>query len=307
MISEIVLASVPTGPRKRVRPSGITCSQLFPCPYRLYKIHIGDRWVELQPSDVLRMEDGWYQEEQTVQLLKRAGIIVKNRQQPISVGKSNIPGHIDGTIELLKKIRLWEHKAMGEDRFWLFKNRGLDAFPNYKAQIHSYMLGMELDEAIAYAKWKDSCDPFDIVVPLDKDFILPIIEWADKIRLENWVPEPVECEYCSRCGVDCFGQIIDLSRIKQVTAEEMVEKWRKGKQFQNVGKMLEDDARVYFIEQLGDKDVLIVGEELKVSRIMQHRFTLSKQLVIQEFGPEGLIKVGEHKDITVYQVREISK
>ena len=315
MLSEILMASV--GTKREEKPDripGITCSQLFPCPYRLYKMHIGEVWEEeLTPQRVLNMRDGWYQESQSIELLKEmAGIRIGDRQASVMVGKSNIPGHIDGTVVLDGKKRLWEHKAWNSSSFGWFVSKGIDYYPGQKAQVNAYLLGMQLDECIFFVKNKDNNDYCDSLVPLDKEFVLPIIEWADAIRLEGWTPKPKLCKYCAWCDMRCFGQIVDFSWIKEAKAPEMAEKWKQGDKLAKVGEMMKDEARTYFVGNvkegvegiIGNKDLLLV-EDLKIQKIIQHRFDISRQRIIEEFGPVGLVKVGVERDIVTYRIQEV--
>jgi len=315
VLSEILFASVPTKREEKPdRVPGITCSQLFPCPYKLYKIHIGEVWSEeLTPQQILNMRNGWTAEEESIKLLEEmAGISIGDRQASVTVGKSNIPGHIDGTVILDSKKRLWEHKAWNDSSFSWFVSRGIEYYPGQKAQVNAYMLGMGLEECIFFVKNKDSNDYFDKLIPLDKEFILPIIEWADNIRLEGWVPEPKLCKYCAWCDMKCFGQVVDFSWIKEAQAPEMAEKWKQGDKLVKVGDMMKEEARTFFVGNvkegidglIGDEDLLIV-EDLKIQKIIQHRFDVTKEAVLREFGPEGLVRVGVERDIVTYRIKEV--
>jgi len=294
------------------RPPGLSCSGLFPCPYRMYLIQTGMAPREsLTGRQILQLEDGWYQEDQSVQRLKNiVGITVKNRQARVTVGKSNIPGKIDGEVELDIR-RLWEHKAWGNSRFDWFVARGINAYPGEKAQVNAYMLGRGLDECIFFVKRKENNDYCDPIVKLDKDYILPIIEWADRIRLDKWIPEPKLCEYCAQCGLHCFGEILDFSWMKEAKAPEMADKWRKGDAYVKVGGMLKEEARTYFVGTrdgnikgiMGDEELLMT-EGLKIQKIIQHRFDIRKERVLEEFGTEGLMKVGEANIVTQYKITD---
>jgi hypothetical protein len=320
MLSEILFASVDTEQRDSTRPPGLSCSQLFPCAYRLWLVHTGQASrPELTPQQVLNMADGWDQEIQSVRRLAEAGIRIEDREpsrRQVVVGKSNIPGSIDGTVVLNGTRYLWEHKAWNERSFSDFLVNGLKYHLGERCQINAYMLGKDLEECIFYVKYKDGNDYSDRVYKLDRDFIDPIIEWADKIRLENWEPEPEECDACKYCGVGCFGEVLDFSWIGEVTADEMVEKWKKGKQFKALGEMLIDEARTYFVGKtdrygtvvaegiMGDRELLRVGD-LEIKKITSRRFDIDAGLVLKEFGPEGLMKVGKEKYITSYRFREV--
>lgn len=319
MLSELLLTAVEARGRKAQpdRQPGLSCSSLFPCPYKMYLVH-SDKWEgELTGQQILQLEDGWDHEEQSVRRLKEElGVIVKNRQAVVSVGKSNIPGKIDGEVDLDQKY-LWEHKAWGSSRFDWFVQTGMDYHVGERAQANAYMLGRGLDKCDFYVKRKENNDYHDIVLTLDKDFILPILDWADKIRLDGWVPEPKECRYCAQCGVGCFGEVMDFSWMKEAKAPEIAEKWRQGKQLSDVGTFMMDEARTYFTGQvkikgrwekqypglIGDEMLLFV-EGLKVQKIVQHRFDVKKEDVYRVFGKEGLMKVGRENDVTQYRISE---
>lgn len=317
MLSEILKVAVSA--RGRVpqpdRAPGLSCSGLFPCPYFLYKVQSGEVWEEdISAQQILNMEDGWNAESQSIKRLREiAGINIKNRQARVSVGKSKIPGKIDGEVDLDKR-RLWEHKAWSNSRYDWFVMNGIDAFPGEKCQVNAYMLGRGLDECVFFVKRKENNDYHDQIVKLSKDYILPVLEWADKIRLDKWIPEPRLCEYCAHCGMKCFGEVLDFSWIKEAKESEMVDKWKQGKKLSDVGVFMMEEARTYFTGQIkvggkwvkelpgliGDKELLLV-EDLKIQKIIQHRFNIRKERVLEEFGVEGLVKVGEENDVVQYR------
>jgi len=313
MLSEILYTAVKVKGRDKNpnRLPGISCSGLFPCPYRLYLVHTEKMWgEESTPQQLMNMEDGWYQEEETVQMLeKKAGIIVQDRQIKVSIGRSNIPGSIDGTVTLGIKKRLWEHKAMASRAFDWFASKGMVSHPDWITQTNAYMLGTGLEECILFAKKKESNDYVDKLVKLDRGFILPIIEWADRIRLDGWIPKPELTDLCAHCRVGCFGEVIDLSWITEQKAPAMADKYRKGDMLVKTGQMLKDEARLFFLGDrekdvvglIGDRDHLLV-EGLSIKKIVANRFDVSKSRVLTEFGPEGLMKVGEEREVVSYRI-----
>jgi len=323
MLSDLLKAAVEA--RGKVpqpdRQPGLSCSSLFPCPYRLYLVHMGKVWEEdLSAQEILNLEDGWSQEEQSVERLKKElGVTVKNRQARVTVGRSSVPGKIDGEVDLDSRY-LWEHKAWATHRYDWFVMRGMESFVGEKSQINAYMLGRGLGKCIFYVKKKETNDYHDIVIELNKEFILPIIDWADRIRLDGWVPEPKLCGFCSQCGVNCFDQVLDFSWIKDAQAPEIAEKWRTGDKYIKIGEMLIDEARLYFLGEIkdkgrrvkkfegliGDKDILLV-EGLKCQKIVPHRFNVSKADVLRVFGPEGLMKVGKEDDTPYYKITNMEE
>lgn len=317
MLSEILEAAAPTRRNTSDRVLGITMSALFPCPYRLRLVHEGSYYSrEVTPQEYYNMADGTDQEEQSVRRLARAGVIIKNRQRVVYVGKSRVVGHYDGDFILNGVRYLWEHKAYDQysEAVQFMTAWGMNKLPSQKAQTNAYMLGGGLEWCDFFVKVKNNNTYPELVYPIDRPFIEEIVEWCDKIRLEDWRPEPVECRWCSMCRVGCFGDIIDYSWIGSADSSEMVERWRKGKQLIDVGRMMQEEADAVFLGVkdaqgkyhnglIGDKDLLILPG-LEIKRVTAHRFDIDKQLILQEFGPDGLIKVGRERDVVQYRHKE---
>ena len=316
MLSEVLLAGDSKNKSSQVGVAGISLSLVFPCPYSIYKTYHGLDRSEPTPQEQWLMDDGKWQEEQTVMKLKSKGIIVNDRQQEVKVGEAKVLGHIDGTVTLNTKTRLFEHKAMSWERFQLVKQKRLEAFPGYKAQVNLYMLGVGLDECNFFCKHKDSCEPHDFIEPLDKMWTLQIVGWLDSVILEGWTPEPTMCQYCSYCGLNCFGRLLDFSGIAASSAPEMAEAWKKGKALHDLGEGVMEESREFFVGKkdkygnvvsegiMDGKDILFV-EGLEIKKVIQHRFDISKARIIEEFGPEALLRVGEENDIVTYRFREV--
>ena len=80
--------------------------------------------------------------------------------------------------------------------------------------------------------------------------------------------------------------------------------------------MLMEEARSYFVGikdksgkwirkgLIGDKSLLLANG-IEIKKIIQHRLDVNKQLIIENFGPEGLLKVSEENEITQYRIREV--
>ncbi|KKL77466.1 hypothetical protein LCGC14_2034610 [marine sediment metagenome] len=320
MLSEVLEAYAPIMEKsKKPHAPGISMSSLFPCPYRLYMVHTGGMYKDREwtPQQIWNMNDGWDQEAQSIKRLAKAGIKIIDRQKRVVVGKSMVPGTIDGAFILDGTRRLWEHKAYdaNSDALRTLLIGGMNRLPSQKAQINGYMLGDGSNEGVFFVKVKNNNTYVDRLIRIDKPFIEEIVEWCDKIRAEKWVPQPVECKWCSLCGIDCFGSVIDFSLITEASSDEMVDRWKKGKQFVGIGEMMMEEADEVFIGVkdasskiiqpglIGDRELLILPG-LEITKGVQHRFNISKQLVLQEFGPTGLIKVGQYKDITQYKHKE---
>lgn len=319
MLSEILEASVDTKRRQRPgRAPGISMSSLFPCPYRLRLVHDNKYWTgDFTPQQVLNMADGHDQEEQSVRRLAAAGIKIENRQRYVMVGKSLVPGQYDGDFELNGRRYLWEHKAYDQqtEAVQFLQMWGMDKLPAQKAQTNGYMLGAGLQWCCFFVKVKNNNTYLDVTYELDLPFIEEIIGWCDDIRLRDWKPQPKECQWCSLCGVGCFGETLDMSWISTASDTEVVDKWKKGKQFTDIGKMMMEEADAVLIGVkdrdgqivqrglIGDKDAIILPG-LTVTKTVSRRFDIDKKLVLDTYGPDGLVKVGKEKTIISYRHKE---
>lgn len=313
MLREVLEAYAPK--RREPRPDrtpGISMSSLYPCAHRLRRVHDGVFWDNtLTPQQFYTMDDGWFQEEQSVQRLAKAGVQIIDRQKTVTVGKSNVPGSMDGVVVINGKRRVWEHKAFGSNNFELL-TRDLINFPGYKAQVSGYMLGDGSDECVFFVKNRDSNTYWDTIVKLDMDFIGQILEWCDRIRLDDWKPEPVYTSYCQHCRVNCFLEEFNFGSIASASEYDLVEKWKQGKQLSNVGEMMMEevdteligirgkDGQIIRQGLIGDKDILVLPG-MEIRRTISHRFDIDKSAVLEHYGPEGLIKVGRDRDIVSFR------
>jgi len=305
MLSQILYAAAPRERNNDGRPPGITISQLFPCPYRLYLVHTNQYWEQsLSPQVFYNMDDGAWQEEQSVRRLKKSGIEIFDRQQAVTVGKSSIPGHIDGKFRVQDVTYLWEHKAYDADSLHVqdFKAEGLDGLPMQKAQVNGYLLGTGLKYADFFIKLKNNNNYLDQVVERDDDFILQIVEWCDKIRLEGWKPEPTECKWCTKCGRGCFDTI-DFSDITSFTDEKAARKWLEGDKLEKIGKLMKEEAREFLISKMGEAQVMDVANLLRIRRVSFTTFAINQSKLLEAFGPAALVVAGEEREQTQYRFK----
>ncbi len=323
MLAEVLFASVDTKRNKAGRPQGLSVSQLYPCPYRLYLVQTDSLYKEEPtPQQSVNMGDGWYAESETVELMAKAGLKVYDRQGRVKIGRSSIPGSYDGKIDFKGESYLWEHKAWNDEAFDSFVRNGLDNRPGEWCQVNGYMFGADLKKVDFWVKKKQTNDYHDKVFELDLEFLKQVLEWADEVRLGGWIPKPEECKWCSSCGVGCFpSPKLDFTQIGSFTNAEMVESWKKGYAMSKAGEYLMDTVRSYLVgkkDKYGTQLVegIIKDEELfyldggesgklEVKKIVAHRFDINKGKVLELFGPEGLMSVGEEKEIPQYRIREV--
>ncbi|KKN24488.1 hypothetical protein LCGC14_0894280 [marine sediment metagenome] len=315
MLSEIMYAST----KVKVDPTrtpGLSSSGLFPCPYRMYMVHTGQFYPDNpDPQAILNMEDGNTHEDQVVERIESSGVKIENRQKRLKFGRSGLTGRPDGSFNLVEEEYIWEFKAMNDYLYSEFVKWGLKTFPNYQCQVQSYMHATGIHKACFHAKNKNDNAHHDIIIEYDPEFILPIIEWADKIRLGEVTPEPIQIPECAHCGFGCFGQALDFSWMETADEVEMSEQWRKGNMFKKGGEAMMEEAKAFFSGVfdkygnllrpglIGDKESLMVNG-LSIKKVVAHGFQIDRQKIIEEFGPEGLIKVGESTETVSYRIRE---
>jgi len=316
LLTELIFNSVDTS--SRGSSNYISVSSFFPCPYKMYLTYTNQDIQQNTPRQILNMNDGHDQEDQAVRRLKAAGIEVKNQQKTVVVGRSNIKGHIDGTIEIGKEEILWEHKAMADERFREFKATRLLTFPGYMAQVQTYMGGLGLKKCFFQVKNKNNNDIEDAEIPFNVNYFNEVVAWVDSIKLQNWVPEPLKSANCVYCGINCFGRIIDFSKINTLSEEEVAKKWRDGKMYQLIGETLEQEARAYLIGvfdktgervekgKIGDSSTLIV-DELKVTKQISNRTEINKSAILRLYGQEGFSQVINTKEVVSYVIRDLRR
>jgi len=316
MLSEIVVLSAEgraRGGKEHETRNGISCSGVFPCPhyiYRAFKRTLPQR--EVDGSSQLNMENGWWQEEESIKLLGQSGIEVFHRQERVEIGQSKVPGKIDGEVNFNKEVILWEHKAWDTRKTNLFKQKGLSAFPWEKSQVNLYMHGRKLEKCDFYVKGKEHNEPYDHVVPYEKDFALSLIGWLDEVILGGWEPQPMECEYCSHCGLsfECWGaEIIDLAGLRQMSDEELSKKFKLGKQYKDFSDWILEEVRAEMVmrfdkQGLGVGDTLLI-DDVKVQKMKREVWRLDKRLLVEKLGPTALIEVGQEKEEFSYRIQEV--
>lgn len=314
MLAEAVLAGYGSKPRRKVTV-GLTVTGLSPCEYETY---INYKKLDLSKYgalELMRMEDGHSQEAECLRCIWKAGFktwYTLSNQLTVMVGKADILGHPDGLIGVGGRVDLLEIKAMSLDRFTHFTQKGLDRFPRIRTQVQGYMESGKLeDQGVSgtwvYAKHKDSCRPHDVYEEKNPDFIRPIIEVADAIILEGYVPGKVKSDYCAGCyhSTFCWGEILlDLSRIKETSLPEAVRKWKEGKWHRAYGSIMNEEARAVFEEELGEDDLLLV-EDLRVKKIHASRTEIDIEKFVELFGAHRLPEVMVERPYEQVRISEV--
>lgn len=306
MLAEAVLAGAE---KLRWKPSGkISPSVVSPCPMRTYK-----NWKRVrEPAvgvELLRMNDGHYQEQEMVDDLLRAGFEIRDRQLVVHIGP--MVGHIDGLILVDARWSLLECKAMSLHRYTAFKQRGFGSEPAIKVQDQLYLASDELrkegiDTGFIYSKHKDTCRPFDLFFEWDPGFTHGIEEQVYSLLKEE-IPTPVRCSLCPSCGdrLECWGaEVVDFSGVHTASLPKLVEQWKLGTNYRRYGKELVDEARVEFKKELGDNPVVFI-DDLKVLRIIQTRGGISEEKFVEKYGAAALADIWEEKKVVQMKITEV--
>lgn len=280
----------------------LTITGVSPCAYATFlNYHKVDK-RENRPEDILRMKNGHWQEEEAIYDLTKAGFKLQytgRNQLKVHVGRAKVGGRPDGLIDVGMKTHLLEVKAMDTMRSNLFKNSGLDTFPNYKCQIQLYMASDELKGIVNscqfYVKHKDSCHPYDAYFEAEPNYIKPIIEAVDAIILDGEeVRKPTEptslCRGCRHANFCWKSEIIDTSKVSYKELDAVAQMWRDGKAYKAYGEELISVARNTLEAELGDSN-LLVASDLKVQRIESNRSSISIPKFVEVYGADSLSKV----------------
>ena len=122
-------------------------------------------------------------EDQIVKDLRLAGCIVYGAQKKIKITMDGITltgscdGLIQGIVEAPQTVHLWECKTMGAKGFKTLLKDGYEAYnPQYKGQIHTYMLGLGLNRAFVTVYNKDTSAMYQERIKLNKGWVVDMLQ-----------------------------------------------------------------------------------------------------------------------------------
>lgn len=287
--------------RGRERRNYFGISSISTCPRETYYNY--RKFTMVQSGEVesemdydlqlqLLLDDGHYQESEIVDLLTRAGFgldYVGDNQAEVTIGRAGIKGHPDGFLlsgPEIDKPAMLEVKARNYQSFKKFSDQGLEAFPKIRAQTQLYMHGnnlpYEVDEAHVIFKHKESVKLADVIEKKDPNFALPLIETVDSIIIDGVVPEPVENPLCEGCKFTnlCWGTpTVDFSSFTYEELTNASEKWIQGQAYQELGKVMVEEARSEFTKALEADDsteLYTTSLRIKKTSFKQKRFDSKK-------------------------------
>lgn len=322
MISTIVLEAYNSKAPPDYHGDHFSATRISPCSYATYLNFSAAK--ELRPEDTgqdrLRMKNGNWQEKEILEDLLFAGFELQytgKQQQKVFVGKAQAPGRPDGQI----KMESWdglEIKAVDERRYSRLRRRGLDVEPYIRCQVQLYMASDKYREAginrtWVYVKHKDSCLPYDILEEYNEDYARPIIEAADLIVLEGWIPTPEEnslCEDMCQYRKHCWENRQWPGAPEVVASADVVDaaaKWKEGERLRKLAFDLQKQPKEILRGLVPEEEDTVMVEGLRVHRYTEHRTGIDKDKFIRVFGPRALVDVLTESQTEKYRITEVKE
>ncbi len=282
-------------------------SSVSPCAMKTYhnwmafKLYHATGEAEAIPRErYLVMDDGHYQETAIVDTLRRAGYAltyVGDNQCTVKIGKAEISGHPDGFIRRpdgTDNRRMTEFKARNYSSYILFRDEGIEAFPDIKCQVQLYLASPDLPykgitEAAVYFKHKETALPEDRIEVKDEEFSGPIIESLDSMFIGGNVPEPKKIPMCNGCKYSdtCWeGSFIDFTGFDvKPELQASADKWIQGKSYEALGEKLLEEAIGEIKSAIGETEETYIGPiRVKQSSYPSSRF--NKDLFLKDHTEE---------------------
>ncbi len=166
-----------------------------PCPRSLWYTH--NKYPSKQPEGrVLRLfKLGHILESQMISDLRNAGYQIYNQQGEVRFEYQEITlcGHIDGEISGLaesKQTHLLEIKTTKDNEFNKLKKVGYEQWnEKYKAQIHVYMLGRNLNRCYVQVCNKNTSEIYDERIRADKEYAIKKLQFVFDNIIKESPPE----------------------------------------------------------------------------------------------------------------------
>jgi hypothetical protein len=168
-----------------------------------------------EPRMLMLFELGHKIEEVVINLLEDAGFQVSNEQAEVSELGGLWLGHIDGEILLhegtQKECRaLLEVKSANKRRFDELEEVGYEAWnEGYAAQVHAYMGGRKLTQALVVVYCKDDSRLYAERIDFNPDAFKGLWQKAQTVISAEEIPErptPAKSQFCKFCKYCEWGE-----------------------------------------------------------------------------------------------------
>jgi hypothetical protein len=251
------------------------------------------------------------QEGMVVSSLREEGYIVDYRPDnqeevelihPLFVLKGHLDGRISGNE--LESEHVLEIKALGRFSYQKFTRKGLEAFPEYKAQISCYMAATGLP-CFFVVKNRDTGQitktRFESP-PIDPQLILNRIARIE--LLQGGLPEGEFKEGSDQCR-NCLYSYLCVREPEEyeITSSELImaaAKWRKGEALHKEAEALQKEAKEIFALQAAETPSFKV-DGLRVVKVEAVRETLQRDKLVELGVDESVIDRATKKSSFSYQ------
>ena len=270
---------------------------------------------EIEPQQLLLMDDGNYGEAQIVDLLRRSGIETTHTgkdQATVHIGKAKIPGHPDGFIHG-SQTHLLEVKLRQRGNYQKFVEGGLKDFQRIKTQVQLYLSAEDspypgIESARVIFKHKESVSLKDHEEVADPEFAGKITEETDQVIQGGFVPEPVLTDLCVGCrwASNCWGGgVVNFSGFQYLSLPEVSEKWIRGDYHATLGKMLKDEAEAELLTKMDPTKEELNTDRVKVTRKTTDTRKFNKKLFLKDHTEREWFDYTVAGTKTTVKIREI--
>jgi len=152
--------------------------------------------------------------------LRAAGFTVTDEQKEVrfETGEGELVGHIDGVIRIHGERMLLEIKSANDNQFNRCTDMGYEIWnPKYASQIHCYMAGLGLDQAIVIVYSKNTSDIYCEQIRFDMGVYKKALADTELILRDNGGSPPERpsdarnksCQLCKWCDYKewCWGPL----------------------------------------------------------------------------------------------------
>ncbi len=271
---------------------------------------------EIEPQQLLLMDDGNYGEAQIVDLIRRSGFEVDytgKDQATVHIGKSKIPGHPDGFVHS-SKTHLLEVKLRSKNNYQKFVEGGLKPFLRIKTQVQLYLSAEDspypdTETARVIFKHKESVSLKDHEEIADPEFAGKITEETDQIIQGGFTPEPILTDLCVGCrwSSHCWGGgVVNFSGFQYLNLPEVSEKWIRGDYHATLGKILKDEAEAELLTKMDPTKEEMNTDKLRVTRTTTDTHTFNKKLFLKDHTEREWFNYTKAGTRTTVRIREIN-
>ena len=189
-----------------------------PCQQYLLNKYQGIPEEFLETTNQLTFDIGNFIESKLIEIIndmEEFNIYLKtdNKELSLKFGDIELFGHVDGIVyNKHSSISVWECKTMNQKAFNNLLKYGYENYsPEYRAQLHSYMMATGLQEAYVNVFCKNTSQVYQEIIEYNEEYIVSLLTELSKLLNKEINPDR-ECiasnywkvKYCGYGGL-CFA------------------------------------------------------------------------------------------------------